>query len=87
MNKENETFCTKCNKIVNYKVRKDVIKYYREVEVNVEENIAVCNECNEDIFVMKLEIDNLKRLYKKYEQLTGICVKPQFARSRINKVK
>ncbi|KLU74246.1 hypothetical protein [Clostridium botulinum] len=86
MNKENKAFCTKCNKIVNYKIRKDVIKKYKGVKVNVKENIAVCSECSEDIFIIDLERDNLLRLYTKYEQVTGICIKSKFARNRyINK--
>ncbi|KMJ93087.1 DNA-binding protein [Clostridium botulinum C] len=75
MNKENKAFCTKCNKIVNYKIRKELMAEYKGEKVNVIENIGVCNECGEDIFIMDLEIDNLKRLYEKYGQLTGICMK------------
>ncbi|CAG7841167.1 hypothetical protein CLOHAE12215_02591 [Clostridium haemolyticum] len=75
MYKGNKAFCIKCNKEVNYTIRKNIIKEYKGVTVNVIENIGVCNECGEDIFVMDLERDNLKRLYEKYEQLTGIIVK------------
>ncbi|EGO87959.1 YgiT-type zinc finger protein [Clostridium botulinum C] len=82
MNKENKTFCPKCNKEVNYTIRKELMAEYKGEKVNVIENIGVCNECGEDIFIMNLEIDNLKRLYEKYGQLTGICIKSKFARNR-----
>ena len=65
-------FCENCNKKVNYDIRKNTIKEYKGQIVNVEENIAVCNECNNDIFVPDIENDNLKRLYAKYGELTGI---------------
>ncbi|KEI18259.1 YgiT-type zinc finger protein [Clostridium haemolyticum] len=73
--KEDRIFCAKCNKEVNYTIRKELMAEYKGVKVNVIENIGVCNECGEDIFIMDLEIDNLKRLYEKYGQLTGICMK------------
>lgn len=65
-------FCTNCNKKVNYSIRKSIIKEYKGQIVNVEENIAVCNECGKDIFVPDIENDNLKRLYARYGELTGI---------------
>lgn len=65
-------FCTNCNKKVSYSERKSIIKEYKGQIVNVEENIAVCDECGKDIFVPEIENDNLKRLYAKYAELTGI---------------
>lgn len=65
-------FCANCNKNVSYSIRKNIINEYKGQIVNVEENIAVCNECNSDIFVPDIENDNLKRLYAKYAELTGI---------------
>ena len=65
-------FCEKCNKKVNYDIRKNTITEYKGQIVNVEENIAVCTECKNDIFVPDIENDNLKRLYAKYGELVGI---------------
>lgn len=77
--KENTEFCPKCNRKVPYTIRENIIKEYKGVEVNIEENIGICNQCGEDIFVMELETDNLKRLYEKYEQITGIAIKSELA--------
>lgn len=65
-------FCENCNQKVNYSIRTNIIKEYKGEIVNIEENIAVCNECGKDIFVPEMENDNLKRLYAEYAQLTGI---------------
>ncbi len=64
-------FCTHCNKKVNYSIRKNIIQQYKGQLVNVEENIAVCDECDRDIFVPTIEEDNFKRLYQKYREMTG----------------
>lgn len=61
-----------CNKKVDYSNRKNIIQEYKGQLVNVEENIAVCDVCGEDIFVPAIEDDNFKRLYKKYGEMTGI---------------
>lgn len=65
-------FCEKCNKKVAYDVRKSVIEDFKGHKVNIEENIAVCNECGTELFVPEIENDNLKRLYAKYATLAGI---------------
>ena len=65
-------FCEICKKKVNYIIRKNIIKEYKGQIVEVEENIAVCNKCGTDIFVPDIENDNLKRLYSKYKELTGL---------------
>ncbi len=76
MEKSGYTFCTQCNKKVNHSIRKNIIKEYKGQLVNVEENIAVCDECGKDIFVPTIEEDNFKRLYEKYREMTG-TVSPQ----------
>ncbi len=80
MTQENITFCPECNKKVVFTIRQDIIKEYKGVEVNVEENIGVCSECGEDIFVMDLEADNTKRLYSKYTTITGKVVESKYKR-------
>lgn len=75
-------FCTECNKNVDYSIRKNIIQEYKGQIVNVEENIAVCNECGKDIFVPDIENDNLKRLYAKYGELTGIISSEEIIKFR-----
>ncbi|WP_461207602.1 type II TA system antitoxin MqsA family protein [Clostridium sp. DL1XJH146] len=71
-----KTFCPKCNKEVEYLTKKNMIKEYKKVKVNVEETIAFCPICGENIFVTEIERENLKRLYDEYRKITGI-VSPQ----------
>lgn len=71
-----DAFCTHCNKKLNYSIRKNIIKEYKGQLVNVEENIAVCDECGKDIFVPAIEEDNFARLYDIYREMTGI-ISPQ----------
>lgn len=70
-----KTYCPNCNESVNYTVKKNLIEEYKGSEVNVEENIANCDKCNENIFIEALEEDNLNRLYNKYREVEDI-IKP-----------
>lgn len=65
-------FCPICNKNVNYKVITGIIYDYRGYKVNVKQNIAVCDNCGERIYVSELENENLKSLYQKYRDMSGI---------------
>ncbi|WP_454055266.1 type II TA system antitoxin MqsA family protein [Clostridium sp. Marseille-Q7071] len=75
-------FCEVCKEKVVYTIRKNIIKEYKGQSVNVEENIAVCNKCGTDIFVPGIENDNLKRLYNKYRELTGLISKEEITKFR-----
>ena len=63
---DNTMFCPMCNKNVNYKIITEIIDEYRGYKVNVKQNIAVCDNCGERIYVSELENENLKNLYQKY---------------------
>lgn len=65
-------FCPMCNKNVNYKIITEIIDEYRGYKVNVKQNIAVCDNCSERIYVSELENENLKSLYQKYRDMSGI---------------
>ncbi|EDS77040.1 conserved hypothetical protein [Clostridium botulinum C str. Eklund] len=84
--KERMEFCPKCNQNVQYTIRENIIKEYKGIEVNVIENIGICNQCGEDIFIMELETDNLKRLYKKYEEVTGVAIISQLKKRRSDNI-
>lgn len=81
---QNKVYCPECNEWVEYEVRQNLIKEYRGVEVNVVENIGYCKECKTDLFVTELEDDNLKRLYKKYQNITGIDATKLYKRLQNN---
>lgn len=74
--KPDKVYCEKCNEKVNYNIIKENLKEYKGIEINIDQKIGVCENCNEKLYVIDLEEDNLKRLYSKYRELTGI-VSPQ----------
>lgn len=63
--------CPYCNKEVSYHLRDEVIEEYKGKKVEVKVNIAVCDECKNDIFVPSIEDENLKRLYDKYREVVN----------------
>lgn len=73
---QEKVYCEKCNQKVNYHIIKENLKEYKGIEVDVEQNIGVCEQCGEKLYIIDLEEDNLNRLYFKYRKLTNI-VSPQ----------
>ena len=67
-----KVYCEKCNEKVEYLVINEVKEEYKNVKVNVEQNIGICSQCKERLYVTELEEANLERLYTKYRELTGI---------------
>lgn len=67
-----KVYCPYCKKEVMYKVEKREIKEFRSIEVNTFENVAVCNECNQDLYVNDIEKANSERLYQIYRQKANI---------------
>ena len=67
-----KVYCEKCNEKVEYLIINEVKEEYKNVKVNVEQNIGVCSQCKERLYVTELEEANLERLYRKYRELTGI---------------
>lgn len=67
-----KVFCPVCNKKVDYKIITEIIDEYKGYKVNVKQNIAVCDNCGERIYVSELENENLKNLYQKYRDMSGI---------------
>lgn len=68
----NKVFCPECSQEVTYHIINETINEYKGYNVDVEQNIAVCDNCNEKIYVSELENDNLKRLYERYRAMSGI---------------
>lgn len=66
-----KVYCSNCNEKHNYHIEKEIRKEFRGQIVNVVEDIPKCEKCGNDIFVSPIENENLKRLYKKYSELTG----------------
>jgi len=78
----NKIYCPVCKQEVEFKIKKSLIKEYKGVQVNVEENIPYCSKCGIELFVPEIENDNLKRLYRRYGELTGLITPEDIAKIR-----
>ena len=65
-------YCPYCKKEVEYKIEKRDLKEFRGIEINTFENVAICNECNQDLYVNKIEDENNERIYKIYREKANI---------------
>ncbi len=71
-----KVYCPYCKKEVEYRIEKRDIKEFKGIEVNTFENVAVCNECNEDLYVNEIENENNERIFKIYRKIANI-ITPQ----------
>ena len=71
-----KVYCPYCKKEVEYKIEKRDIKDFRGIEINTYENVAVCKECHQDLYVNEVEDKNNKRIYELYREKANI-LKPQ----------
>ncbi len=69
-------YCPYCKKEVEYKIEKRDIKEFRGIEINTYENVAVCKECYQDLYVNEIEEKNNERIYELYREKANI-IKPQ----------
>ena len=71
-----KVYCPYCKKEVEYRIEKMDIKEFKGIEVNTFENVAICNECNEDLYVNEIENENNERIFKIYRKIANI-ITPQ----------
>ncbi|HBC84701.1 MAG TPA: XRE family transcriptional regulator [Clostridiales bacterium] len=71
-----KVYCPYCKKEENYKIEKRELKEFRGVEINTYENVAMCEKCNNDLYVNEIENENNERIYDVYRDKTNI-IKPQ----------
>ena len=69
-------YCPYCKKEVEYKIEKRDVKEFRGIEINSYENVAVCKECHQDLYVNEIEEKNNQRIYEIYREKANI-IKPQ----------
>lgn len=67
-----KVYCPYCKKEVEYKIEQRELKEFRGTQVNTFENVAICNECNQDLYVNKIEDENNERIYKIYREKANI---------------
>ena len=71
-----KVYCPYCKKEVEYRIEKRNIKEFKGIEVNTFENVAICKECNEDLYVNEIENENNERIFKIYRKIANI-ITPQ----------
>ena len=71
-----KVYCPYCRKDVEYKIKKRNVKEFRGIEINTYENVAVCKECHQDLYVNEIEEENNERIYEIYREKANI-IKPQ----------
>ena len=69
-------YCPYCKKEVEYKIEKRDVKEFRGIEINSYENVAICKECHQDLYVNEIEEKNNQRIYELYREKANI-IKPQ----------
>ena len=69
-------YCPYCKKEVEYKVEKRDLKEFRGIEIDTYENVAICKECHQDLYVNEIEEKNNERIYELYREKANI-IKPQ----------
>ena len=67
-----KVYCPYCKKEVEYKIKKRDLKEFRGIEINTFENIAICNECNQDLYINDIENENNERIYQIYREKADI---------------
>lgn len=72
--KMKKIYCENCNEIHEFHVKENLIKTYKGSEVNIIENIAICDACGLELFDEEIERDNFKRLYAKYSEMNHLIV-------------
>ena len=69
-------YCPYCKKEIDYKIEKRSVKEFRGIEIDTYENVAVCEECHQDLYVNEIEEKNNERIYELYRVKANI-IKPQ----------
>lgn len=69
-------YCPYCRKEVDYNIEKRDLNEFKGISINTYENVAICKECNNDLYVNKLEDENNKRIYSAYRRKANI-IQPQ----------
>ncbi len=67
-----KVYCPFCKKKVKYKIEKRSLEEFRGVEINTFENVAICNECGQDLYIDEIENENNKRIYEIYRDKQNI---------------
>ena len=80
-----KAYCTNCDKDVDYRVEKRSVLEFKNVKINSYENVAVCSECHHDIYISKLEDENIKPSYKTSAIIYSVLIKKSIELDELEK--
>lgn len=67
-----KVYCPYCRKDVEYKIEKRKVEEFKGVKINSFENVGICVECDNDLYINELENENLSRIYDVYKEKSNI---------------
>ena len=67
-----KVYCPFCKKDVEYKIERRIVKKFRGIKIDTYENVAVCKECNQDLYVNEIEKKNNERIFEAYRKKANI---------------
>ena len=77
-----KNYCPYCRNEQEYYIDKRIVKEYKGVIINVEENVPICKKCRNELIINNIEDDNLKRIYAKYRELKNIITPSEIVELR-----
>jgi len=67
-----KAYCPYCSEEQEYELRRQEVERFKGAEVNTYENIAVCKKCKHDLYVVKVENENNKRINEAYRKVKNV---------------
>lgn len=66
-------YCPKCDKLVQFDVKKcsEMYDVRKKKKIRITADVAHCRECGEKIFHELYDEENLRRVYRKYNELVS----------------
>lgn len=65
-------YCPICQSEQEYYIVKKIIKEFKGVVINIEEQVPICKKCENELIVNSIEDDNLNKIYNKYRKIKNI---------------
>ena len=69
-------YCPFCHKEEEYFVEKRDVTKYKGVNINTFENVGVCLNCKNDLYIPELEDENIQRINDAYRRSIEL-IKPE----------
>lgn len=71
-----KAYCPYCKKEEEYTIEKRKVENFRGIKINTYEEVGICQNCYNDLYINKIEEENTKRIYRLYREKANI-IKPK----------